>query len=156
MALDEEVRLLAEAPLFAGVQSAHLQVLAFSADRFKVAAGEFMVRQGQKGDSAWLIRRGNAEAFQENDSHEHHLARLERGALVGELAMIARLPHRMSVRATAPLSGLRMDNALFMRLCGEFPEFGQQVLANLARRFSHSMNELQKVRELFENARSFS
>jgi len=155
MALNEEVRLLREAPLFAGVAEAHLQVLAFSAGRFKLAAGDYLVRQGEQGDSAWLIRRGAAEAFHESAGRTRKVARLERGALVGELAMIARLPHRLSVRAISPLSGLRIDNGLFMRVCGEFPEFGQQVLHNLATHFSHSMGELQKVRELFSNARSF-
>ncbi len=155
MSIREEVRLLQEVPLFAGTHAAHLQLLVFSAEKFDIDAGEYLFREGEETGSGWLISRGTADAWLEHGSRVERAARLEAGAFAGELAMIANLPHRMSVRALSPLSGRRITHDLFMRVCAEFPEFGQQVLANLMADFSMSMTELGRVRELFERARSF-
>ena len=155
MSIREEVRLLQEVPLFAGTHAAHLQLLVFSAEKFDIDAGEYLFRQGEKTGSGWLISRGAAEAWLDHGGRPERVARLEAGAFAGELAMIADLPHRVSVRALSPLSGRRIPHELFMRVCSEFSEFGQQVLANLTADFSMSMAELNRVRELFERARSF-
>ncbi len=151
MTIREDIRLLREAEPFAGTQLAHLQVLAFSAEPFSLPAGEFVVRSGEGGGAGWLIRSGEAEALE----GARRVARLGRGAFIGALAMVGKVPYRMDVRASSRLSGLRIPHELFIRVCSEFPEFGQQVLANLARRFSGSVSELERVRTLFEQARSF-
>jgi CRP-like cAMP-binding protein len=155
MGLKDEVLLLREVPLFASTQVAHLQVLAFSSEKIKVRAGEYLVRQGERSGSGFLIRKGAAEAFAEKGGKAGKIARLERGAFIGELALVAGLPHRVSVRAVSSLMVLRISHDLFMRVCGEFPEFGQQVLANMLHHFSCSMAELERVRETFDAARSF-
>ena len=156
MALQDEVMLLREVPLFAGVQVAHLQVLAFSSRKETIKAGQDLIRAGERSASGWLIRKGAAEAFCEENGDQRKLARLERGAFCGELALVANLPHRLTVRAVSSVAALRIPHELFLRVCGEFPEFGQQVLANLMRQFSRSMAELAQVREAFEQARAFS
>ncbi len=156
MSIREEVRLLQKVPLFAGTHAAHLQLLVFSAEKFDIDAGASLFRQGEKTGSGWLISRGAAEAWLDHGGRMERVARLEAGAFAGELAMIADLPHRVSVRALSPLSGRRITHDLFMRVCAEFPEFGQQVLANLMAEFSMSMTELEQVRELFERARAFA
>ncbi len=155
MGLSDEVALLRDVPLFASTQVAHLQVLAFSAEKVRLRAGEYMIRGGERSGAGWLIRRGVAEAAAGDGDEERRLARLERGAFVGELSLVANLPHRVSVRAASSLGALRIPHELFLRVCGEFPEFGQQVLANLLHRFSYSMAELEQVRAAFERARSF-
>ncbi len=155
MSIREEVRLLHEAPLFAGTHAAHLQLLVFSAEKFSIEAGEYLFRQGETTGSGWLISRGAAEAWMDHGGRAERVARLEAGAFLGELAMIANLPHRVSVRALSRLSGRRIPHELFMRVCSEFAEFGQQVLSNLSSSFSMSMAELDRVRDLFERARSF-
>ncbi len=155
MGLKDEVVLLRDVPLFASVQVAHLQVLAFSSEKMKVKAGDYLVRQGARTRCGYLIRKGAAEAFTETSGKAERIARLERGAFIGELSLIAGLPHRVSVRAVSSLTVLRIPNSLFMRVCAEFPEFGQQVLANALRRFSGSMEELERVREAFDKARPF-
>ncbi len=155
MSIREEVRLLQEVPLFAGTHAAHLQLLVFSAEKFEIDAGEYLFEQGERTGAGWLISRGTAEAWLDHGGRRERVARLEAGAFAGELSMIADLPHRMSVRALSPLAGRRISHDLFMRVCSEFSEFGQQVLANLTADFSMSMAELDRVRELFERARPF-
>jgi len=153
MAIREEVLLLREAEPFAGADVAHLQVLAFSAERFSVPAGEWIVRRGEASGAGWLIRSGEAEALE--GSGPRRVARLGRGAFIGALSMVGKVPHRVDVRATSRVSGLRIPHDLFIRVCSEFPEFGQLVLANLGRRLSGSVAELERVRSLFQQARSF-
>ncbi len=162
MALREYVSLLAKVPLFSGVPPAHLQALVFSAERRTLTPGEWIIRQGEKDETGWLLLAGSASAYDapaETDEEilkRRLVARLSRGAFIGEMAMVAGLPHRLSVRTDTAVSALYLPRALFLRACTEFPEFGQQVLANALSRFSLSMAELDGVRRLFEEARSFS
>jgi CRP-like cAMP-binding protein len=162
MPLKEYVSLLTRVPLFSGVPPAHLQALVFSAPRRTFRPGEWIIRKGERDEAGWLLLAGAATAHDAPaDAEEEVLetscvARLSRGAFIGEAAMVAGLPHRLSVRAETSVSALCLPRDLFLRACSEFPEFGRRVLDNALARFSHAMSDLEEVRRIFENARSFS
>lgn len=161
MPLHEDLQLIQQVPLFAGVPEASLQALVFSADRRRLEAGEWLFRAGERDGLGWLIRSGSASAWEgpAADTGEADaarlVARLTRGAFVGEVAMIADMPHRLSVRAETALAALCIPHDLFRRACAEFPQLGRQVLDNALARFGGAMDELARVRRLFEEARSF-
>ncbi len=84
------------------------------------------------------------------------IARLKRGAFIGELSMVAGLPASVSVRATTPVEAMRITQDLFKRVCQEFPEDGQRMLASLSERLDLALNDLLDVRSILEQARPFS
>ena len=156
MAVKSEVELLRQVPLFASVDPAQLQLLAFNSRKRRIAAGGFLVKAGESTAAAQLILSGQAEALDTAGGDGQAIARLERGAFIGELSMVASLPASVSVRATTPVEAMRITNELFQRVCREFPEDGARMLASLSERLDVALTDLMDVRDIFERARSFS
>ena len=145
------VDLLQQVPLFAGVAAAHLQALLFSSSSVEFAAGETVFSAGQPASSALLVTAGEAVAL---DAADETLAHISRGALLGELSMIAGLPRSVTVRAVTRLSAVEIDNRTVMRLVGEFPEVGASMLRTLSDRLGFCSDELAEIREVFDSRRS--
>ena len=70
--------------------------------------------------------------------------------------MIGRTNYSISAVATGPVSTARIDNALFLRVANEYPEFGQNVFRSLARRLEDSVRDFDIVRGEFDRAKTFS
>lgn len=151
MSVRHTVDLLRQAPLFAHVEAAQLQLIAFSGRPARFAAGECLIRAGEAGDTAFLVLEGRAEAF---GADGEPIATVGPGALVGELQMIARAVPSITVRATTEIEALGIDQALFMRVLDEFPETGAKLLGVLSRKLDGSVKELQAVQRLFEGGKS--
>ena len=156
MAVKSEVELLRQVPLFAEVDAAQLQLLVFNSRKRRVAAGSFLITRGEVTNAAQLILAGEAEALNGAKDDGKIIARLKRGAFIGELSMVAGLPASVSVRAATPVEAIRITQDLFQRVCQEFPEDGQRMLASLSERLDVVLNDLLDVRSVLERARPFS
>ena len=67
--------------------------------RRDVAAGEYVFRQGDPGDEAYLIATGRIEIIVESHARETVIATVERGDIIGEMALIDDEPRMASARA---------------------------------------------------------
>lgn len=143
-------------PLFADCDPAHLQVIAFSSERMEFPAGASILRAGDPGTAAYLILSGAAEIWEGSEASRKIVARAQTGALLGELGMIAGIAYSINATAASPVAAARISRDLFMRVVDEFPEFGRAVLASLSRKLDGSIEDLGRVRKLFEEARPFS
>ena len=143
MPVDEAVTLLAQTPLFEGVDEAHLRLLAYAAHKERIPRGHWLVRQGENVPAGFLVLSGAGSAWLGEDPANR--LRVERGAFIGEGAMIGGLPHRMNVRVEADMEVLRIAREDFLRLTHEFPEMGRLVLSNYARRMAEVLSTLQSL-----------
>jgi len=160
MSVRRETELLGNVPLFAAIDPVQLQVLVFSADRIEVAAHEILFAAGDLVGAGYLVLDGQGEvlgpAGSGQGNEQEHLATVEAGAFLGELAMIANLAASVTVRALTPLRLLRIGNGLFLRVCGEFPDVGAKVLDALSRRLDTSLEDLRQAQVQFDRARPFT
>ena len=152
MSVRADVETLRNIPIFSECDAVHLQLLAFSATRQTFSAGEFIIRQGNKGTAAFLILSGEARL---SSTEEGPMGSAGEGALLGEVAMIGDRPYSVTATAVETVSTARIDRELFMRVAREFPEFGTSVFNVLARRLDMVMGDLETARQQFEKARSF-
>lgn len=146
---------LRQIPLFAECDPAHLQVMAFASERSSFAAGQDIFRVGGKGASAYLILSGEAEVWASKGEKRVTVALAGPGAFLGELAMIAGLAYSLNVTAKTHVTATRISRDMFMRVAGEFPDFGTHVMAALSRKLAGSVGDFERVRHLFEKAASF-
>ena len=58
MSLDQEVEILRQIPLFANIDTAKLKLMCFASQRLTFKPGEALCRQGDAGDSAFVIVEG--------------------------------------------------------------------------------------------------
>ena len=67
VSLNEEVEILRNIPMFANIESSKLKLLAFTSERHAYNEGEYLFRQGDEGDSAYIIVDGEADVIIETD-----------------------------------------------------------------------------------------
>lgn len=156
MSVNSDVQLLQQVPLFAKVDPAHLKVLVFSSKRTTVDAGSHVFMQGKRGNAAFFVLSGRAVVRNNDGSSAPAIARVETGALLGEMAMVGKVPYSISVQAVNDMILLKLTNEVFMRVCEEFPDVGRNVLGVLAGKLDVTLQGFKDVQQHFDNAKSFT
>ena len=134
MSLIEEVEILRNIPMFANIESSKLKLLAFTSERHAYNEGEYLFRQGDDGDRAYIIVDGEADVIIETDEGPLTVAHFRKNALVGEIAILADVPRTATVKATTRLDTMVISKDLFFRLVMEFPQIAVEIMRELAKR----------------------
>ena len=93
-------KFLKQASPFATLDADRLRRLVARLERLTVPAGEDVVRQGEPGDSCYLVRSGRVEVVAgQHGSGKRSLATLGPGSLFGEAALLTDAPRNATVRA---------------------------------------------------------
>ncbi len=145
MSLQQEFELLRKIPMFANIEPAKLKLLAFTSERLSYANGEVLFRQGEPGDAAFLIIKGEADVTIETETGPLIVATLGDHDFVGEIAILCDVPRTATVTARSDLEALRIKKELFFRLIGEFPEIAKEIMRELANRLVHSNAQLREM-----------
>jgi CRP-like cAMP-binding protein len=154
MLLKDEVDLLKRVPLFANMEPAKLKLLAFTSDRMSFQPQQVLFRQGDDGDAAYVIMKGEVDIVAETPGGEIPLARVGENAIVGEIAILCEVPRTATVKAATRIDTLRIEKEHFLRLIREFPEIGIEVMRELADRLTRTSAELSQARSDLKEARS--
>ncbi len=124
---------LTRVPLFKDVRPVNLKLLAFGSKRVKFDPGEYLVRQGEEGETAFLILSGDVDILASAGTpNETIINTLGRNDLLGETALLATVPRTASCRASTPVEALEIEKDVFLQLIESDPK----VAANVARRAS--------------------
>jgi CRP/FNR family transcriptional regulator, cyclic AMP receptor protein len=145
----ETLRLI---PIFQECDPVPLQIMAFAAPRKNFSADTTIIEQGETGRTAYLILSGIVRL--KRAGVEIGIA--EEGSLLGETGMIGGLPYSLTAQAVGDVAVAQIDNELFMRVSGEYPEFGRAVLLALAQKLDVSVREFDQVRTRLNKAGAFS
>lgn len=146
MALNEEVQMLRQVPLFAGVSPPRLKLLAFTSERIEYRPGEVLCKQGDPGDAAFVILSGRADVLVDSPKGANKVAEIAENSIVGEIAILCDVARTATVRAITRVEALRIDKENFLKLLTDFPEMTIQVVRVLADRLSHTTLELAQAR----------
>jgi EmrB/QacA subfamily drug resistance transporter len=106
---------LRAAPLFSELPDEMLASIVARAQRVRVHAGEWLFRQGEEGDCLYVVRSGRLEAIRDDRAGEA-VATIERGAVVGELAVLAHSNRAASIRALRDCELLKITSTDFTAL----------------------------------------
>lgn len=146
MKFEAEVAALQRTPMFQGVDSSRLRLLAFMGEDRSFRDGEYVVRQGDTSDNAYLILSGGAEVIVEFDGSGSTVARLKESEVFGEMAMLCETPRTASIRASGDLHTLCFEREGMLRLLREFPEMAIEMSRSLAQRLDRTTSELARLR----------
>jgi small-conductance mechanosensitive channel/CRP-like cAMP-binding protein len=131
-----------------------LQLLLQGVTLLKFGAGETIVREGDPGDSLYIIRSGEVEvAAQANGAHEVHLRNLARPAFFGEMALMTGEPRNATIRARTDAELLELSREGFIELFKSHPASATKIGEIIALRMSERRESLAAA-SLRDNSRS--
>ncbi|MEO0679075.1 MAG: cyclic nucleotide-binding domain-containing protein [Pseudomonadota bacterium] len=146
MKFEAEVNALQRTPMFQGVDPSRLRLLAFMGEDRTFRDGEYVVRQGETSDNAYLILEGGADVVVEFVDTSSIVARLKESEVFGEIAMLCETPRTASVRASGEMRTLMFEREGMLRLLREFPEMAVEMSRSLAQRLERTTMELARLR----------
>ncbi|MDH5538502.1 MAG: cyclic nucleotide-binding domain-containing protein [Rhizobacter sp.] len=107
-----------------------------------LAQGEFFFRQGEPGESMFVLERGRVEILKERTGAEPHVLRdLGAGDCFGEMAIMDLAPRSASVRALEDCVAIEVSSANLMRLYQKDLEQFALIEMNLGRELSRRLRE---------------
>ncbi len=144
---------LARVPLFSRISPLERVLLAELLQPLEFPRGSLIVRQGECGDSLYLIEGGQVVVEADGKA----IAFLDEGDFFGEIALLAKEPHTATVRALTPLSILALPAIAFDDLLKNRPDFQVQLETTVAQRranteqFRHDRDRVTRMTRIMEH-----
>jgi small-conductance mechanosensitive channel/CRP-like cAMP-binding protein len=110
------------------------KVLAERARFLEYGPAQAVVRQGEQGDTLYLVARGEVAVRVRIDQGEKEVARLGRGALFGEMSVLTGEPRTATVVSLGDSALLAVDRDAFERILSAEPDLAQRLAETIARR----------------------
>jgi CRP-like cAMP-binding protein len=142
MSLQAEVELLRRVPLFANIDTSRLKLLAFTSERLSFDAGAVLFREGDRGDSAYLILTGKVDVAVNSPKGDVVVAHLGANNIVGEMALLCEMPRTATIIAAEPLDTLRIKKDQFLQMLRDIPQMPLEIMRELAVRLNNVNKEL--------------
>jgi signal transduction histidine kinase len=107
---------LRKSPLFQGLSDEELNRLMDMAEPVSLRAGDILIRQGEPGDSAYVLISGDFEVEKQSGQSLIKIDVRNPGDVVGEMALLSRAPRSASVIAKTDGEVLRIPQEAFEKL----------------------------------------
>jgi CRP-like cAMP-binding protein len=146
MPLDRDVETLRGIPLFNGLATPKLKLIALTADVVRFEPGEVIVQQGDSADAVYIIVEGEAGVWVEDtDGRSLEVNTMGPNTLFGEIAVLSRGRRTTTVRARGSVVTFKISAKVFLDLVRQSPDIGMQVMTVLAERLERTTALLQKA-----------
>lgn len=145
MGLDDDIRMLARAPLLADVGRDGLRLVAFSAETRWLAPGEVLFERGQHADGAYVVVNGRL-VLSAGDGRPPR--QVGPGTLLSEAALFVETEHLVTAAAQHAASVLTVPRPLFRRMLQEYPEAAETLRNRLMRQLQDDRLGLDAARRL--------
>lgn len=110
--------------------------------------GEQIIRQGDSGESMYVVQSGRVEVVQHGeDGGEQHLAYLEAGDFFGEMSVFEKEVRSATVRSAGEARVLQIDRKTLLRRIREDPLLAVNLLKTMSRRIRYLNAEIARHRE---------
>jgi ATP/ADP translocase/HEAT repeat protein len=136
--LMDKISLLKGAAIFNGMPANYLAAVAEIAEERTLFAGETLFKQGDFGDSLYVVIEGSLSVL----AGEKEQARLPAGECIGEMALLDGNPRSASVRAASDARLLRIKAEAFRGLLASQPRIALALLGTLAGRLREATSRV--------------
>jgi small-conductance mechanosensitive channel/CRP-like cAMP-binding protein len=128
------LRAVERVDLFAPLAPDERERMAANMRRVSFAAGEHILRQGDPGDSLYIIAHGEVRVSLEQLSGEHPVATLGQGDFFGEMSLMTGAPRSAACRAVTDVVVYVIDRAIARDVLSSRPTMAEEMSAILATR----------------------
>jgi CRP/FNR family transcriptional regulator len=149
----DRIALLRHVRVFAGLSEEDLTAIAEVSVSRRYESGEVVFREGDGGDTCYIVRSGLARAVrQHSDGRSITLAHFGAGDIFGELAMFDEEPRSATVDVIDEVEVVAIPGRDMQRLMREYPEIAVKLNAALAQRLRATNERL--ARQSFQTVQS--
>ncbi len=138
---------LADIAIFSALPREQLEALVASASTVTVAANDVLFSEGDTGDAAYIVEKGEVEVLRFSDGRQLSLAVEGPGALIGEMALLESGPRTATIRATEDTTLLAIARDDFLALLDE-PGLARRMLATVLQRMRQNQIRLRSSERL--------
>jgi len=135
-------------PLLAGLDDIELGRLAAVAETVELAPGTILLREGEAGDSLFVVLTGELAVSKRSGNADIPLAVVGPGEVQGELAVLEGRPRSATVRAVGPATLLRLRREALLDVLGRQPELALALLRTIAGRLRATESLLREREKL--------
>jgi CRP-like cAMP-binding protein len=128
--------LLARLPLFEGLAPARVASLCGDVPLIRYEPDAALMRQGEVERLAYVIVSGRVAVRVDTDTGTVEIAKLGKGALIGEIALLCEIARTASVIALEPTACVAIDPALLDSWCTADSRIATNVLRLMANRLA--------------------
>ena len=122
MSLEDDIRVISGVPMFEDLSLEQLRLLAFGAERIKLAKDRELYHAGQNAECGYVVVTGKIALFRDTLKGREVIRRVGPGTLLGELALITEMQRMTGAAATEDAQVIRINRSLFRRMLEEYPE----------------------------------
>ena len=108
---DERIKALQRMSIFGGIRDEILQLILKIAPVVLVSNGYYFFREGDTGDSMFVLEAGKAAVYKHLRGRQCLLRNLNQGDCFGEMALVDFSPRSASVRAVQDCTALQISAA---------------------------------------------
>jgi CRP/FNR family transcriptional activator FtrB len=131
--MDNYAELITGFPLFHGFTTDGANRLLKSGEVKECAAGELLIKEGDKADFVMLLLTGGLEVFVNRSGQDVILTEPKPGTITGELAVLCGIPRSASVRTGEPSAILTWTDEDFRTLLLRDPHLSQRIFSQILR-----------------------
>lgn len=131
---DETAKLLERTPMFAGLSDSELEELAKVAVPRSYESGQVIFREGDDGDTCFVVRSGAVKITREHGGRTIALAELRGGDMFGELSMFGGEVRSATAQALEATQAVALLAGDIRRLLASNPEIALKMLETMANR----------------------
>ena len=146
MALDDDIAILSQAPLFNLLEKDALRLVAFASETRSYREGDVLFKKGDRSDGGYVVTRGSI-ALDANDDGSPAVFVAGTGALIGQAALFARIERRATATAQEPSTIVRVTPSLMRRVLEEFPDAAAAIHDAMAEELTRLTEGLERVRQ---------
>ena len=127
-------RFVASMDLFSSLDQEEQEEIAGCLERIMFASDEPIIRQGEAGDSMFLIERGQIRVVIEEDAVAHQVAQLSDGQYFGEMALLTGEPRTATAIAISDVHAYMLRKDTFRDVLVRHPQIIETISAVIAER----------------------
>lgn len=140
--------------MFSKIEPSKLKLLAFTSERLTFQEDQIVFRQGEIGDSMYIIVDGTVDVIVDTPDGNLTIANVGKNDFFGEIAILCDVPRTATIKATSELTTLKIAKDLFYRLATEFPQMALEVMRDMAQRLQQTTNDLQAAQNELSQVKS--
>jgi CRP/FNR family cyclic AMP-dependent transcriptional regulator len=144
MALDSNVELLGQVPIFEGLTQEQIIAIAIKGKKVFFEAGATMVAAGTTGKTAYLILSGRASSRPPLDSKLER-EYLDCGVLIGDLAMLVETVYTLDIVAEDRVRALSIERSDLFALMESDPSIAHHFSEKITERLIFLARDLREV-----------